>query len=67
MKRRSKILRIRAEKKRKKKENKKEAAYNVLINAYRHSTALHAWVDMQAKEEVNRHTQKKCTKEIIEI
>jgi len=52
VKRRSKILRIRAEKQ---KENKKQTAYNVIINAYRHSSALHAWVDMQAKEEANRH------------
>lgn len=40
---------------RKEKENKKQTAYNVIINAYRHSSALHAWVDMQAKEEANRH------------
>ena len=30
----------------------------IIINAYRHSCALHAWVDMQAKEEATRQTHK---------
>ena len=49
---------------RKEKENKKQTAYNVIINAYRHSSALHAWVDMQAKEEANRH-KKSARKKLL--